>query len=466
MKVRLARTVGLQNDTLKAVYEFLLPFSGVMQFELEERPLAYHTDPFPWSDFFTEVTRVRKDRGICPEDFLIVLTELKNNLNWFSAPSPGGENSIFIQATDWENYIYCDPVYPIAYEVIVNVIDRINFPDFEEMMLSDHIHRQPVGCINDLCGWKPDITFKLRTGDICADCQSFVIERAGLPILKQTIEIFDQIRRKTVFVANYLQEPPLHEQLPFSVAITKRKLGMTLEPFRKMLMLIDHFDSIIRTSVIMIACLFKQQSEIEKFFEKLSLDDRPHLGQWVEALAALCKETRGQEVSLQLPPDFNRKVKKVVSLAQDVNIMNIRNEKRGHGYIECHDENYKQTFTECLPALEEMEKLLSPLFLRFKYYHVIGISRVAGKRFAVRVHRLSGSNPAFIEESIEADFSDINDIPQEKRVYLVTPDKRKWSDLDPYIQFSTCNICKHMRLLIADGIYLLDPYIGHRFEKR
>ncbi len=36
-------------------------------------------------------------------------------------------------------------------------------------------------------------------------------------------------------------------------------------------------------------------------------------------------------------------------------------------------------------------------------------------------------------------------------------------DLEPYFKYTECNLCHHNRLLISDGIYILDPYIGHRF---
>ena len=77
---------------------------------------------------------------------------------------------------------------------------------------------------------------------------------------------------------------------------------------------------------------------------------------------------------------------------------------------------------------------------------------------------MSGCNTAFIEEDVIASFNKIDDIPIENHFYLVSPDDSKWFDLYPYFKYGECNICHHNRLLIFDGDFMLDPYIGHRFK--
>jgi hypothetical protein len=119
---------------------------------------------------------------------------------------------------------------------------------------------------------------------------------------------------------------------------------------------------------------------------------------------------------------------------------------------------------ECLAPIDEIEKLLSPLFYRFKYYHIISLSRKEGKQFSVVAHDISGSNVAFFEKEIITEFENIEDLPIEDRFYVVTPDLKKWIDLNPYFKYGNCNVCDHNRVLIYDGVYMLDPYIGHRFQ--
>lgn len=464
MKIRITRTVKLHQDILKRTIGELIPISGPMVFTEEKNPIMFETDRYNWDDFFDACEKYRISNNFEDNEFLIVLTELKNNRNWFSGFAESGERNIFIHSSDWENYIYSEPEFPIAYEVLANILQSISYKNVGEDDFNNYIHGDPIGCVNDMCGWKIDITFKLRTGDICPDCLSLFSRFADKEIITQTIDIFESLRKKMLHNAAWQKPMSFEENLPFSIAITKRKLGTTLEPFRKMLMLIDHFDSILRTSVLIIGGLTKSKEEMKSFLVDRKLHFHPSLGNWVDALAFLAKENTQKFPELQLPRDFSNKVKEVIRIANEHKITQIRNEKRGHGYIECHDSSYKSHFMQCLAPIDEIEKLLSPLFYRFKYYHIISLSRKEGKQFSVVAHDISGSNVAFFEKEIITEFENIEDLPIEDRFYLVTPDLKKWIDLNPYFIYGNCNVCHHNRLLVYDGVYMLDPYIGHRFE--
>ncbi|MCY7293194.1 MAG: hypothetical protein LH615_13535, partial [Ferruginibacter sp.] len=254
MKVRLTRTVKLHQSLLKNTLDILLPHVGPMQFFEERRPLMLQNDNFAWDEFFSLCSQYRLENLFEDEDYLIVLTELRNEANWFSTFSLSGENTVFIHASDWENYIFCEPSFPIAYQIVENILGSIVYKQQGEKFWS-LVHNEPLGCISDMCSWKTDITFKLRTADICPTCLKALSEATDNEQITQSIEIFESLRKKMLF-NNILQKPLSFEQnLPFTVAITKRKLSTTLEPFRKLLMLIDHFDCIVRTAVLMIAHL-------------------------------------------------------------------------------------------------------------------------------------------------------------------------------------------------------------------
>lgn len=463
MKIRITRTVKLHQDILKRTIGELLPINGPMVFTEEKNPIMFETDRYDWDDFFDACKKYRISNNFEDNEFLIVLTELKNDRNYFSAFAESGERNIFIHSSDWENYIYSEPEFPIAYEVLANILQSISYKNVGEDF-NNYVHYDPIGCVNDMCEWKIDITFKLRTGDICPDCLSLFSKFVDKETITQTIDIFESLRKKMLHNAAWQKPMSFEENLPFSIAITKRKLGTTLEPFRKMLMLIDHFDSILRTSVLIIGGLTKSKEEMKSFLVDRKLHFHPSLGNWVDALAFLAKENTQKFPELQLPRDFSNKVKEVIRIANEHKITQIRNEKRGHGYIECHDSSYKSHFMQCLAPIDEIEKLLSPLFYRFKYYHIISLSRKEGKQFSVVAHDISGSNVAFFEKEIITEFENIEDLPIEDRFYLVTPDLKKWIDLNPYFIYGNCNVCHHNRLLVYDGVYMLDPYIGHRFE--
>lgn len=333
MKIRITRTVKLRQSILKKVVAELLTINGPMIFIEEKTPLMFQVEEFEWDSFFANCSEYRISNQFNESDFLIVLTELKNNANWFSSFSMSGERIIFIQASDWENYIYAEPEYPIAYEVVANILQSLLFIKSGNEFFK-YVHEEPIGCVNDMCSWKPDITFKLRTGDICPECLSILSTINQNEIIEQSISIFESLRRKLLFNKAWQKPMSFEENLPFTIAITKRKLGTTLEPFRKMLMLIDHFDSIVRTAVLMLAGLTQTKQQMEEFLKDRNLHHLPSLGNWVDALASLAKMNFQNLPDLQLPRDFATKVQQVVQLANDNKIIYIRNEKRGHGYID------------------------------------------------------------------------------------------------------------------------------------
>lgn len=463
MKVRVTRTVRLNQSRLKKVMTVLLPVNGPMVFVEERRPLMFEADLFEWGHFFDACSGYRQENMFDEQDFLVVLTELRNASNWFSGFSMEGARTVFVHASDWENYIYAESEYPIAYEIVANILQTLSYAKLGEDLFK-YVHSEPIGCMNDMCGWKPDITFKLRTGDICQDCLAIIESIVGKGMIENAVALFEYLRKEMLFSRDWQKPMSFEENLPFTVAITKRKMGITLEPFRKMLMLIDHFDSLVRTSVLMLSGLSKTHQEMHAFLVERKLHHLPSLGNWVDALAALARSCARQFPDLQLPLDFASKVQQVVKLSNDHKITYIRNEKRGHGYIECQDSGYKGIFSDCIQVVEDMERLLHPLFLRFHYLHTISLNRIEGRKFKVVSHQLSGSNPAFFEKEIVTEFERIEELPIEDRFYLVTPDLKTWVDLDPYFKYGECSLCHHNRLLVYDGLYMLDPYIGHRFE--
>ena len=98
---------------------------------------------------------------------MVLLTNRKNALNWFSASDES--NNIFVHAADWELYTKVNPKYAIAYQVLENVLQVLMKADIYHAP-NEFIHEIPRGCMNDLCKRKQEIIIKLQTGNICADC--------------------------------------------------------------------------------------------------------------------------------------------------------------------------------------------------------------------------------------------------------------------------------------------------------
>jgi hypothetical protein len=465
MRVHLSRTTRFPQAELQRVYELLSRDPGPIEFYLKDRPMFFEKNDFDWDDFFLEMHVFRDSINLPDDECLVCVTELTNNRNWFSAFDPNGSNSIFVHGVDWEHFVYSEPKYPIAFEVILNVLQRRLFPDFQKVEGHPLIHILPRGCINDMCIIKTEIGFKMRTADLCLDCSQAYHDLFGdTKILEQTVEILERLRRGMVQSRVYLKPLSFEEKLPFSVAITKRKMGMTSQTFRRFLMMIDHFDSLVRTAVIMLAHLYlPDRSAIDNFFASHELNQRPSLGNWVQALAALAK-TGDKPNQISLPPNFANKLKQVVALESERKIVSIRNEMRGHGYIECDDEGYEKENAELLPVLEEIERALAPLFERFHYFYVRKTNHKDEGEIIINHVSLVGSNPAFLETESSVVFNLAKDVPKFDKCYLVTSDKKHWTCMDPYIKFGVCPECKHPRLLIFDGDVYLDPFVGHRVE--
>ena len=198
MKTRIIRTVQLHQSILRKVIEGLSPVTGPIIFIEERKPLMFQEDEFDWDTFFSKCTEYRQSNEFSKDDFLIVLTELKNDAIWFSAFSETGERTIFIHASDWETYLYSEPEFPIAYEVVANVLQSLMYIKLGKQF-SKYVHEEPIGCFNDMCRWKPDITFKLRTGDLCNDCLTILLSIIQKDIIEQSIGIFESLRKKMLF---------------------------------------------------------------------------------------------------------------------------------------------------------------------------------------------------------------------------------------------------------------------------
>jgi len=459
MRIHLTRTRGCESSTLQKVWELLVLQEGPLKFLSISKPVFFDKEEFDWEDFFTCLQAYRDQNQIPEDEILITLTELSNNRNWFSSFAEDGSNNIFIYTKGWQNYIYSESLYPIAYEVIANILQRLLFKNEHDLV---HAHDPAIGCMNDMCSWKPDISFKLRTGDICQDCLQWAKD-TGIrdEIMQQSIAIFNLTRQKMLFSSSIQLQNEFDSHLPFNVAITKRKISSTSEPLRKFLFLIDHFDSLIRTAVIFWSTLNFSAEERNTFFKEHKLSDRPSLGTWLQALQALTKMF--QYTTLELNASINKKIQKLISIADKHQIVSIRNEKRGHGYIHCNDVEYQSEVIEFLPFITQIEDLLNPLFTSNKLRYINNSSLVGIGKIEISSLELAGSYAVYTERQNKMLTNDLAGVPVGKHVCIYNLQQEKWFDLMPFFVFDNCPACKHHRLLVydSDGHYL-DPLEGHR----
>ena len=105
-------------------------------------------------------------KSVNPVDFVVLLSPKPNIDNWFSAPD--FENNIFVHTEGWEMYCRKEPKYPLAHEIMSNIVQSYLFEDLDE--LAAQSHTASVGCINDYCKKKEDVIKKLESGNVCEDC--------------------------------------------------------------------------------------------------------------------------------------------------------------------------------------------------------------------------------------------------------------------------------------------------------
>ncbi len=156
--------------------------------------------PLSWRELFSLCSYYREAARVQEQDFVVLLTERMNTMNWFSMID--GKRNVFVHCGDWELITDVSPKYPIAYEVMANVLRCLMKPDFEHPEQS--FHEPPVGCMNDLCTQKANIILKLKTGDICGVChQKLIDQQVHAQVIRQAFEVFDGIRKQFLFRTNH-----------------------------------------------------------------------------------------------------------------------------------------------------------------------------------------------------------------------------------------------------------------------
>jgi hypothetical protein len=156
-----------------------------------------------WKDLFARCRNYRKTHKVPPTDLVILLTEIANKHNWFSALDPSNSCNGFVHTSEWDYYVQCSRVFPIAYLTISLVLQKHMFRDMKS--LQELVHHFPLGCINDFCGHKREIMLKLRTADVCQDCMSLIGDKLPPLAVQQALNIFEAVRLRILFNQNFRQ---------------------------------------------------------------------------------------------------------------------------------------------------------------------------------------------------------------------------------------------------------------------
>lgn len=243
MKVYLIKTPEYETESFREVSDLLSSFDGALEFvpsfyEFDKKEFYFlryelfphhnfeypsndtaikfdpdRGNPLSWRELFSLCSFYREVFKIEDESFVVLLTKRKNALNWFSATDES--NNIFVHTAEWEQYTKVNSKYPIAYQVIENIMQTLMNIDIANVP-NEYVHEPLKGCMNDFCNNKTQIIIKLQTANICDTCvQKIKDEKVDTKILKQARTIFNGIRNEFVFQG----EEPSTE--PISIIVDK-----------------------------------------------------------------------------------------------------------------------------------------------------------------------------------------------------------------------------------------------------
>ena len=253
MKIHLIKDGDVSNETFTEVFDLLNALDGPIQFlcdndnlvdfseddyvenvilnqdkfekgikndvcysmsEISSSKKEYRKFTFPisrkaskWETLFNKCNNYRLFEQINDDEFVILLTEISNDKNWFASLDEKMPFNGFIHTADWNHFIKCQDAFPIAYEVIALVLQKHIFNDYKE--LNSSVHIDPIGCVSDMCLEKKDIKLKLRTADICPDCMNKLKEKLTYAEINQALNIMESLRVKMLFSQNFKQNVPL-----------------------------------------------------------------------------------------------------------------------------------------------------------------------------------------------------------------------------------------------------------------
>jgi hypothetical protein len=215
MKIHLFSINSTHNEILKSALDKLVEFKGQFEFVLntdysyniEDKSFNSFKSLFKICDDFRE--KNKKDRN----DIAILISPLTYK-NYFSLFEPKIRN-IFICTEHWEKFSNAEKPLLIAHQVIENILQCL--AGFKVK----NAHKKSIGCINDMCNNKLDITLKLRTADICPECIQLFLQ-GGLTnaMLFESMKFLESLRK------DFLLQNSYHKNLnPLDLTCKKNNKG-------------------------------------------------------------------------------------------------------------------------------------------------------------------------------------------------------------------------------------------------
>ncbi len=444
-KVFICSEVGIGGELLKNLKDWFDQHPGPICIEKSRGGVALPLNgrgEFSWDDAFEIIRDLRSTIDATATDFVLLLTKSPNENSWFCVNDPGAPRNSFAHIDDFTWILPSPPHVFAAQWVLESIYDGLMTE--RGLRLEEVSHKTPRGCFADFCGSKEDLRIKMKTGDICGDCVG-LMQANGISegLIEQTVRLLQSTRTTAINVSSYLEPMRNFDGWPFPVAVTRHKAIQAVEPIQRFFLLLDHFDCLIRYFYLSHQILTGH---------KPAIDERPSLGTWLNYAAS----------ASGLDPDLRQ----IVRIAENEKIVQLRNERRGHGYVSIQADGYKMESEQLENALVRIEEKLALHFCSHLLVHVKSVA-LEEKGDTVKGDKLESSHlihPPFsatVQNAREAGME------AENRVYLYTQRNQKFHSMHPYIRVDNCPLCNHSRVLVTDGgNRYIDVFVGHRIEKK
>jgi hypothetical protein len=239
MNVYLIRTGRVDDDLFTGVYEFLKQKIGPFAFHIKDaveeitisdevkillgKSKKYHkkeevlydmqapmlfdasernVEQYSWADLLSPCITFRKNFNVSEQDIVINLTSFGNHHNWFTGFDKQGALNFFVSTNIWDYYTDGDCRYPVAYLISSLLLKKYMFKKPSQAVSA--MHKKSRGCLMDYCEQKHEIMLKMRTADICIDCQKIISNaQVPYPIIRYTLDIMEDIRRQLLMKEQY-----------------------------------------------------------------------------------------------------------------------------------------------------------------------------------------------------------------------------------------------------------------------
>ncbi|MDA9986707.1 hypothetical protein N9E11_01615 [Crocinitomicaceae bacterium] len=174
-------------------------FYSVKESFFEDRSFPVTEEAYTWEELFEICNRHREVYNIPQDEQVFLLTDKKNEENWFGAADERTLNNFFVDCSDWHYYFKdFDVRFPITYCIAGWLMRKVIFASADEMRNALHI--ESIGCLMDFCEEKKQIALKMRTADICDQCLSYSEKNDSNRVyMNQLMQIMDGVRSNLMF---------------------------------------------------------------------------------------------------------------------------------------------------------------------------------------------------------------------------------------------------------------------------